>query len=177
MATFQSGGAFLPNGDANISGAWNFQTPPTIGGSASAAGTTTVMTNASGVVGGISTKTTTIANGAATALFDVARSNNVAAGGTIEFMAVATDGTDYQNITGTATYSFVDKAGTGTFTITDLATSDAKAVSTGTYTLAWTFVTGTAKGTVKLQPTSSLTATTHTVTFTVYPLAGAITLA
>lgn len=87
-----------------------------------------------------------------------------------------TDGTDFQTITGMVTYAHVDKAGTGTFTITEVAGNQAKAVSAGTYTLAWTYVTGTNSGTVKLQPTSSLTATVHTVTYTVFPIAGAITI-
>lgn len=176
MPSFQSGGAFLLNGDYNVGGAWNFQTSPTVGGTGLAAGATSLVTNTGGVVGGALTKTTAITNASATSLFTVARTNNVAAGGFIEFQATATDGTDYQTIVGTATYAFVDKAGTGTFTITDLATTDAKAVSAGTYTLAWTFVTATGGGIVKLQPTSSLTATTHTVTFIVYPLNGAVTL-
>lgn len=117
-----------------------------------------------------------IANGSATSLFTVARANNVAAGGQILYHAVATDGTDYQAIFGVVTYAHVDKAGTGTFTITDDAGNVAKAVSTGTYTLAWTYVTGTAIGTVKLQPTTSLTATVHTVSYTVVPMAGTITI-
>lgn len=117
-----------------------------------------------------------ITNASATALFTVARAANVSAGGLIVYQATATDGTDFQTITGMVTYAHVDKAGTGTFTITEVAGNQAKAVSTGTYTLAWTYVTGTNSGTVKLQPTSSLTATVHTVTYTVFPIAGAITI-
>lgn len=117
-----------------------------------------------------------IANGAATGLFNVTRANNIAAGGLIIYLAVATDGTDYQSIAGMVTYSHVDKAGTGTFTITEVAGNQAKAVSAGTYTLAWTYVTGTGIGVVKLQPTTSLTATVHTVMYTVLPIAGNVTI-
>lgn len=118
----------------------------------------------------------TITNASATALCDVARATNVAAAGVILYQVVATDTVDYQSISGMVTYAHVDKAGTGTFTITEVAGNQAKAVSAGTYTLAWTYVTGTAKGTVKLQPTTSLTATTHTVLYTVFPLTGVVTI-
>lgn len=117
-----------------------------------------------------------IANGAATSLFNVTRANNIAAGGSIMYLAVVTDGTDFQTISGVVSYAHVDKAGTGTFTITEDTANQAKAVSTGTYTLAWTYVTGTGVGTVKLQPTSSLTATVHTVMYTVFPIAGNVTI-
>jgi hypothetical protein len=45
MSNFQSGGAFLPNADYNIGGAFNFITAPTIGGSlaTNTAGTSTVV--------------------------------------------------------------------------------------------------------------------------------------
>lgn len=118
----------------------------------------------------------TIANGSATALFNVTRANNVAASGVIFYQVVASDGTDFQTISGMVTYSHVDKAGTGTFTITEVAGNQAKAVSTGTYTLSWTYVTGTGIGIVKLTPTTSLTATTHTVTYTVLPISGAVAI-
>jgi hypothetical protein len=40
---FQSGGAFLIGGDYSPTGAWNFVTAPTIGGSATVAGTSTIV--------------------------------------------------------------------------------------------------------------------------------------
>lgn len=181
MANFQQGGALLINADYNLSGAVNFVTAPTVGPL-----TATGQPNASSLVGTndangvnrivINPTAKTIANASATALFNVTRTSNVAAAGVIFYQATATDGTDYQTIMGMVTYAHVDKAGTGTFTITEVSGNQAKAVSTGTYTLAWTYVTGTGIGVVKLQPTTSLTATVHTVTYSVLPISGAIAI-
>lgn len=198
---FQSGGSFLPSEPANFTNTdlpCNFVKNPTIGGSSSAAGSATIVDTTSAQT--LSNKTLTspivgtfldansvnraiynsvakgVTNASATALFDVARANNSYAGGVIFYLLEVTDGTDYQALTGVVTYAMVDKAGTGTFTITEVAGNQAKAVSTGTLTVAWTFVTGTAKGTVKLQTTTSLTATTNQVFYSVYPIAGAVTI-
>jgi hypothetical protein len=118
----------------------------------------------------------TIVDGSATSLFDVALANDSYCGGTIFATIFASDGTDHQAMQVTVNYAAVDKAGTKTLAITDLATTDAKAVSSGTLTLSWTFVTGTGKATVKLQPTGSLTETTYTVFYTVLPNVGAVTI-
>jgi hypothetical protein len=136
------------------------------------------LSAADGTVRGVLNPTAkAITNASATSLFNVARTANSGAGGTIHYLAFATDGTDYHAISGMVTYAHVDKAGTGTFTITEVAGNQAKALSNaGTYTLAWTYVTGTNIGTVKLQPTTSLTATTHTVMYTVFPIGAAITV-
>lgn len=89
----------------------------------------------------------------------------------------ASDGTDFQAMSGMVAYAMVNKAGTNTLTITDVTANNAKAVSSGTLTLAWTFVTGTAKGTIKLQPTGSLTESTpYNVTYTVFPMIGAVSI-
>lgn len=117
-----------------------------------------------------------IVNASATALFDVARAANIAAAGLIYYQVTCTDGTDFQSMSGVVAYAHVDKAGVGTFTITEATGNQGKAVSSGTITLAWTYVTGTAKGTVKLQPTTSLTATVFTVIYTVLPMSGAVTI-
>lgn len=118
----------------------------------------------------------TITDASATALFDVAVAQSGMSGGVIVFTVEAADGTDFQALSGVVSYACVNKAGTLTLTITQLSTVEAKAVSSGTLTLAWTFVTGTLKGTVKLQPTGSLTETTFRVTYTVFPNVGAITI-
>jgi hypothetical protein len=118
----------------------------------------------------------TIVDGSATSLFEVAIAQGAMAGGLMGFTVEASDGTDHQALSGLVSYSAVNKAGTLTLTITQLSTVEAKAVSSGTLTLAWTFVTGTGKGTVKLQPTGSLTETTYRITYTVFPMAGAITI-
>lgn len=118
----------------------------------------------------------TIVDGSATALFDVACAAGEMSGGTIHFLVRASDGTDHQALSGIATYACVNKAATLTLTVTYVAANEAKAVSSGTLTLAWTFVTGTGKGTIKLQPTGSLTETTYTVEYNVYPIRGAVTI-
>lgn len=119
----------------------------------------------------------TIVDGSATSLFDVACAASGLSGGVIFYQVQVGDGTDFQSLTGMVTYSCVNKAATLTLTITEVAGNQAKAVSSGTLTLAWTFVTGTNKGTVKLQPTGSLTETTpYTVTYTVLPISGAVTI-
>lgn len=121
--------------------------------------------------------TKTIVDGSATSLADIACAASAMSGGFLHYMVEASDGTDFQAMTGLVQYAMVDKAGTKTLTITNLTTVDAKAVSSGTLTLAWTFVTGTGKGTIKLQPTGSLTETTpYRVTFLVVPIRGAVTL-
>lgn len=118
----------------------------------------------------------TIVDGAATPLFDVACASGARCGGVILYTVEVGDGTDHQALTGMATYAAVNKAATLTLTITNATANDAKAVSSGTLTLAWTFVTGTGKGTVKLTPTGSLTETTYQITYTVLPMIGAITI-
>jgi hypothetical protein len=118
----------------------------------------------------------TIVDGSATSLADVACASGAQCAGIIFYHVFATDGTDYQAMAGMVSYSAVNKAGTLTLTITNATANDAKAVSSGTLTLAWTFVTGTSKGTIKLQPTGSLTETTYTVEYTVLPLKGAVTI-
>lgn len=120
--------------------------------------------------------TKTIVDGSATSLFDVACLAGAGAGGLIRYNVFASDGTDHQSLSGLVTYAMVNKAGTNTLTITEVAANQAKAVSAGTLTLAWTFVTGTNKGTVKLQPTGSLTETIYRVIFNIDPIVGAVTL-
>jgi hypothetical protein len=120
----------------------------------------------------------TIVDGSATSLFEVAVPDNTMAGGFIFYTVRATDGTDYQALTGMVTYSAVSKAGTLTATnAMEVAGNQNKSVSSGTLTLAWTSVTGTAKITIKLQPAGSLTETTpYDVTYTVVPLIGTVTI-
>lgn len=118
----------------------------------------------------------TIVDGSATSLFSVAIAAGTSIGGTILFDVFASDGTDHQNISGVATYSAVNKAGTTTRTITYVTGNEAKAVSSGTLTLAWTMTDDTNVTTIKLQPTGSLTETTYNVTYSVLPLKGAVTL-
>lgn len=118
----------------------------------------------------------TIVDGSATSLFDVACAAGARASGVVLYNVFASDGTDYQSMTGMATYSAVNKAGTLTLAVGYATGNDAKAVSSGTLTLSFTFVTGTNKGTFKLTPTGSLTETTYFIFYTVLPLAGTITI-
>lgn len=120
--------------------------------------------------------TKAVPDASATALFDVACAAAAMIGGVFVFTVEASDGTDHQSLSGVVSYSAVNKAGTHTCTITQLSTVEAKAVSSGTLTLAWTCVTGTNKVTVKLQPTGSLTETIERITFTVFPIVGAVTI-
>lgn len=120
--------------------------------------------------------TKAVPDGAATALIDIACAAGAMIGGIILFTVEASDGTDHQALSGVVSYSAVNKAGTHTCTVTQLSTVEAKAVSSGTLTLAWTHVTGTNKTTVKLQPTGSLTETVERITYTVLPIIGAVTI-
>jgi hypothetical protein len=119
----------------------------------------------------------TIVDGAATALFSVPVAQGTSVGGMISFLVQASDGTDHQAIAGLATFASVNKAGTLTNTITNLTTTNASAVSAGTLTLAFTMAEDAADVvTIKLQPTGSLTETSYTVTYTMLPAVGAVTI-
>lgn len=119
----------------------------------------------------------TIVDGAATGLFEVAVTAGNMIGGLIHWLVRATDGTDHQAIAGIASYSAVNKAGTTTATVTYATANEAKAVSAGTLTLAFTITDDTNKVTVKLQPTGSLTETApYTVEYTVFPIRGVVTI-
>lgn len=108
----------------------------------------------------------TIVDGAATALFRCPIAAGASIGGTINFHVFATDATDHQAISGIATFSSVNKAGTLTSTITYVTANEAKSVSSGTLTLAFTMAETVADHAyVLLQPTGSLTETAYTVTY------------
>lgn len=118
----------------------------------------------------------TITDGSATSLFEIPITAGQSVGGFIVAHIFASDGTDHQGDTVLATYSAVNKAGTTTRTITYATANEAKAVSAGTLTLAFTMTDDTNKATVKLQPTGSLTETTYNVVYTVFPLKGTVTI-
>lgn len=121
--------------------------------------------------------TKTIVDGSATSLFDYAVASGAASAGVCFYQVFASDGTDHQTMGGMISYSAVNKAGTVTASAIGYATgNDSKSVSSGTLTLAWTNVAGTLKATVKLQPTGSLTETTYWVSYTVFPISGAVTI-
>lgn len=119
----------------------------------------------------------TIVDGAATTLFTVPVAQSSGVGGVIDFQVYASDGTDFQMITGIATYSSVNKAGTLTNAVTYATANEAKVVSSGTLTLAFTMAEDTADVvSIKLQPTGSLTETTYNVRYNVRPLRGVVTI-
>lgn len=122
------------------------------------------------------TNNVTIANGVATSLFTVLIGTTAHIGGAFFYTIRCDDGTDYQSMTGMVTYAACSKAGTQTLTITTAAANDSKAVSAGTLTVAFTFVAGTGLGTVKVQPTTSLTATTFTIMLHLMPMPGIVTV-
>lgn len=118
----------------------------------------------------------TIVDGSATSLFTALLPANGRIGGAFFYTIEASDGTDYQAMTGMVTYAGVSKATVQTLTITSAAANDAKAVSSGTLTVSFTIVAGTGLATIKLTPTGSLTETLYTVTLTVMPTVGVVTM-
>ena len=118
----------------------------------------------------------TIVDGAATALFEVPLASGGIAAGIMHFAVVASDGTDHQVIAGIATYSAENKAGTLVGLLTYVAANEAKSVSSGTITLAFTDDDNADAARFLVQPTGSLTETTYTITYTLFPLIGTVTI-
>ncbi len=152
-------------------------TSPAITGATLTTPTIEQVKDTSGVVRAYFNATSkTIVDGSATALFEVACAAGAVVGGVMHFMIKASDGTDHQVITGIATYSAENKAGTIVGVMTYVSANEAKSVSSGTLTLSFTDTDDTNKATFKLQPTGSLTETTYTITYTVFPLSGVVTI-
>ena len=144
-------------------------TVATSSGLVDTAGTVKVLPNAAAK---------TIVDGSATALFSVAVAASAMIGGSATFLVRASDGTDFQAIAGIFTYSAEAKATTVVAAITYVAANEAKSVSAGTLTLAFTADVSVANVvTYKLQPTGSLTETTpYTVEYTLFPIRGVATI-
>jgi hypothetical protein len=135
------------------------------------------LSDSAGVVREIFNPTAkTIVDGSATALFRVAIAAGAVAGGVVDFMIHASDATDHQVIAGILTYSGENKAGTIVGAATYATANEAKSVSAGTLTLAFTQTDDATTMTVLVQPTGSLTETTYTITYTVRPLRGVVTI-
>lgn len=117
----------------------------------------------------------TITDASATTLFSVPLAASAGSGGVLSYEVFASDSTDFQVMAGLVAFGAVNKAATITTNISEIGTP-AKAVSSGTLTLAWTMTDDTNQYSVKLQPTGSLTETTYYVRFTIlsmpagYPL-------
>ena len=120
----------------------------------------------------------TIVDGSATALFSVAVAASTMIGGAAFFLVRASDGTDFQADAGMFTYSAEAKATTVVGAITYVAANEAKSVSAGTLTLAFTADVSVANVvTYKVQPTGSLTETTpYTIEYTLFPVRGVVTI-
>jgi hypothetical protein len=119
----------------------------------------------------------TIVDGSATSLFEVAVTAGNMIGGTFSFLVRASDATDFQAIAAYGSYSAENKAGTTVGAITYATANEAKSVSAGTLTLAFTMTDGTNKAVFKLQPTGSLTETTpYTIEYTLFPIRGVVTI-
>jgi len=115
----------------------------------------------------------TLAAASPTSLADISVPASAMVGGVIHYLVQASDGTEFQALEGIVTYSAVNKAGTVTGTITEVSANQAKTVTgASTLTVAWTIVPGTNKVTIKVQPTSSLTATILNVTMSIQPTSG-----
>jgi len=104
---------------------------------------------------------------AATSLFEIALPTLTMTGGSIDWTIEASDGTDMQSLSGITTFAAVNKGGSYTTTVTNDTANDAKAVSKGTLTSTWAFLTGTNKVTMQVTPAGSLTETIYRVTYTV----------
>jgi hypothetical protein len=117
-----------------------------------------------------------ITDASPTNLFQVACPASSMVGGTILYLVQASDGTNYQALSGIVTYAAVNKAGTITTAVTEATGNQAKALSTGTLTLTWSFSAGTNLATVSVQGAGSLTETIYNITYTVIPANGAITI-
>lgn len=198
MANPSGGGAFVPGHDYDVKGEWNFDQRPSVGSSRVPLVSTTdaqTLTNKTltsptltgsvvdllkdtGSVNRFIPNPTakTIVDGSATSLFEVPIAAAGYAAGVVFYTVFASDGTDHQAMSGMVSYSGVNKAGTITRAIGYATGNDAKAVSSGTLTLSFTGTDDTNKMTVKLQPTGSLTETTYTIVYSVFPLKGTVTI-
>ena len=95
-----------------------------------------------------------LTSGSAATIFQVPLAASEMIGGFIHFSACATDGTDFQNKSGFATFSAVNKAGTFTTSITIQGTPDT-ATSTGSITVAFSITTGGSTLSIQTTVTSS----------------------
>ncbi len=154
-------------------------TSPVITGAGALGGVTTV-TDSAGTVRVIPNPTAkTIVDGSATALFSVAVAAQAMIGGMGVFLIRAADATpNFQTIAGIFTYSAEAVTTTVVGAITYVAANEAKSVSSGTLTLAFTADVSVANVvTYKLQPTGSLTETApYTIEYTLFPVRGVVTV-
>jgi len=118
----------------------------------------------------------TITDASATALFEIPLASLGVAAGFMVFAVVARDATDQQVISGIATYAGENKGGTLVGNLTYDTANESKAVSTGTLTLSFTDDDNSDAVRFLVQPTGSLTETGYTITYTLFPLVGTVTI-
>lgn len=116
-------------------------------------------------------------SGSPYAAFTTTQATLVGSSGMVIWNITAINATDIQMDTVVSTYAAVNKAGTTTVTHTYVSGNEAKAVSTGTLTLTCTATdSGSGLATFNITPTSSITPTTLRLSFTIFPLVGAVTV-
>jgi hypothetical protein len=119
----------------------------------------------------------TILDASPTALFSCTLGASSVAGGSMFFLIEARDATNTQTISGIATYSAVaTSAGTVTGAITYDAANEAKTLSSGTLTLAFTANVSGSTISFRVQPTGSLTETTYNIRYTLLPIVSEVTV-
>ena len=121
------------------------------------------------------TGTKTLVSGAAYAAFTTQVPALSGCAGIVFWSAIFINASDIQVDTFHTTYSVVNKAGSLTLTHTYVSAEEAKAVSTGT--LTWSATATDSSGglaTFNVTPTSNMTPTTLQLSFTVFPLIGAV---
>lgn len=123
------------------------------------------------------TGTKTWVSGAPYAAFTTLQATLLGSAGYVVWAIVAINATDYQVDTVLSTYSAANKAGTLTATHTYVSGNEAKSVTAGTLTLTCTVTdSGAGLATFNITPTSSITPTTLQLSFTIFPLIGAVTV-
>lgn len=105
----------------------------------------------------VSGGTVALTNGVNGTLAVFTNTANSMLGGTVFYTVVCSDGTNYQSVSGMATYAMVDKGGVLTKVVTENASNQTTAASSGTLTTAWAISAGKA---LLFSATSSLTPTT-----------------
>jgi hypothetical protein len=124
------------------------------------------------------TGTKTWASGVAYPAFTTTQATLLGSGGIVFWTMVAINATDVQVLSFHTTYSAANKAGTTAVAHTYIGTTDSSlGSSTGTFTVTATATdSGSGLATFNVTGTSSITPTTLQLSFTVFPLVGAVTI-
>lgn len=111
-----------------------------------------------------------LADNTAVPVLEIALPAGAQAGAHMAFTVIGTDGTSQQAHSGIVNLSAVNKAGVYTKTATELATTDAAALTdASTLTMTWSWTDGTNKVTLNLNANSSLTPTYLRMYYTLFP--------